>query len=104
MAEDAIRIIEEAEKKADDLLAHYNLKARETVLKAEKEGKESRELAKAEAKREAAQIIEEAERCACRDMEEIMLEAERECGKISALAEERMEQAVSAIIKRIVYR
>ncbi len=102
MSLEAIKQVAETEQTFQRQREEALAAAKKLLTDAERDGKALLEQARAQAETESRSFLTDAEGKAAIQAAEVMKEAEQHCAEIRKTAEERLEQAVSLIVGRVV--
>lgn len=97
-----INLIRKAEEEADAIQEKSHRRAQEIIKQAEKKASEIYEASESETTREIQEIIENAGKQAGVTVGKVREACSEECKQIERNAENNLDEAVKAILKRIV--
>lgn len=102
MSLEAIKQITDTEQQYQQRKKEAAANAQKLIIDAERGGKAYLEKAKMDAETEVRSLLNDAEKKAAIQAEELMNKAQIRCESLRQAAEQRLDQAVSKIVERIV--
>lgn len=102
MSMEAILEVNEAQKKAEMMIAEQTKKAKALLAEAEEAGTALLAGVRSQAAEKTAAGILEAEAAARAENDAILQKAEKECGALSKASGQKVEAAAAKIVERIV--
>jgi V/A-type H+-transporting ATPase subunit G/H len=102
MSLEAIKLVAEAERYAQDIRTDTQAQIRKIKADGERDGRERLELAIGKATEETKRLMLEAEEKADKHSRKILEQSKKECETLKEKAADRLDKAVNLIVERIV--